>query len=94
MDFPLSAVEPAKPIIIDGEKCVGCCKCVNVCPIDLFIPPPGKGMPPEAAYPDECWYCGCCVMECPCKAIELRHPLMNRVRFVRKDALRSAERKL
>ena len=31
----------------------------------------------------ECWYCGACVMVCPVEgAVSLRHPLMNRAKFV------------
>ena len=36
-------------------------------------------------YPDECWYDGACVMECPRPgAIRLNHPLAQRVTFKRK----------
>ncbi len=72
----------ADPIVIDPELCIGCNQCVNTCEVDLFIPNPEKGKPPIVQYPGECWYCGCCVMECPCKgAIKLRHPLMNQVHW-------------
>jgi ferredoxin len=35
-------------------------------------------------YPDECWFCGCCVLHCPNGAIELVHPLLNRIGWKRK----------
>lgn len=85
--FVLRRVEPAKPISFDREKCIGCNKCMEVCPIDLFMPSEEEGNPPIVAYPDECWYCGCCVMECPVDAIKLRHPLMNQSRWVEKSSL-------
>jgi len=88
IDFTIKHVEPATPLTFDGEKCTGCNRCVDACPIDLLMPGSVKGSPPEAAYPDECWYCGCCVMECPSKAVRLRHPLMNRAHWVRKDTLK------
>ena len=37
----------------------------NVCQVDVFIPNPEKGSPPIILHPDECWYCGCCVIDCP-----------------------------
>jgi len=74
----------ADPISIDKEKCIGCNICVNTCEMDLYIPNPEKGKPPIVQYPGECWYCGCCVMECPCPgAIKLRHPLMNQAHWKR-----------
>ena len=85
--FKLRTVDPSKPLVFDGSKCVGCNNCVNVCPIDLLIPGAKAGAPPETAYPHECWYCGCCVMECPKQVVDLRHPLMNRVQFVEKSSL-------
>jgi len=37
-------------------------------------------------HPDECWYCGPCVDDCPRPgAIRLNHPLQQRVRWKRKD---------
>lgn len=85
--FEIRAALPARPIVIDADKCAGCNRCADACPIDIFMPGEGRGEPPYAAYPDECWYCGCCVMECPAKAVTLTHPMMNRVRFTLKEAL-------
>lgn len=86
----LSKVEMpvASPIRYDEEKCIGCNRCVEICQVDLLLPNPEKGKPPIVMFPGECWYCGCCVMECPVKgAITLRHPLMNQAQWVRKDTL-------
>jgi NAD-dependent dihydropyrimidine dehydrogenase PreA subunit len=77
----------AQPIRFDEGKCIGCNRCLEACQVDVFLPGP-KGKRPEVAFPGECWYCGCCVMECPNGAIELRHPLMNRARWVRRDSLK------
>jgi NAD-dependent dihydropyrimidine dehydrogenase PreA subunit len=85
-DFFIRPVEPARPLRFDGSKCVACNRCVEVCPIDLLTPAQPGGVP-RAAYPEECWYCGCCVMECPTGAVSLEHPLMNRVRWISKTAL-------
>lgn len=86
--FTATEMPAANPIIYDKNKCVGCNKCVNICQVDLLVPNPEKGKPPVVLYPGECWYCGCCVMECPVEgAIKLRHPLMNQVHWVRKENL-------
>lgn len=73
----------ANPIIYDADICTGCNRCVEVCQVDLLFPSPERGGTPIVMYPGECYYCGCCVMECPQKgAIRLRHPLMNQAKFV------------
>ena len=76
---------PGRPVIFSPEICNGCNRCVEICPLDVFIPNPEKGKPPIILYPEECWYGGCCVEECPRSgAIRLNHPLMQRVRWRRK----------
>ncbi|NTV89895.1 MAG: ferredoxin family protein [Clostridiales bacterium] len=86
--FVRGEMPAANPIIYDREKCIGCNKCVDICQVDLLVPNPEKGEPPIVMYPGECWYCGCCVMECPVKgAITLRHPLMNQAHWESKAKL-------
>lgn len=78
-------VTPNRPVIFNPDVCTGCNKCVEVCQMDVFIPNPENGKPPIVLYPDECWYAGCCVAECPEPgAIKLNHPLQQRVRWKRK----------
>jgi len=77
---------PNRPVIFDSEICNGCNICVTTCQMDVFIPNPQKGASPIILYPDECWYCGSCVEDCPNPgAVKLNHPLMRRVRWKRKD---------
>jgi NAD-dependent dihydropyrimidine dehydrogenase PreA subunit len=71
-------VTPANPVKFDASLCTGCNNCVNVCQIDVFIPNPEKGQPPVILHPDECWYCGCCVTDCPNKAITCNWPVQQR----------------
>ena len=83
-----SEMPASKPLVLDPEKCTGCNRCTEICQVDIFIPNPEKGKPPVVLYPGECWYCGCCVMVCPVVgAISLRHPLMNRPRWVERSRL-------
>jgi NAD-dependent dihydropyrimidine dehydrogenase PreA subunit len=53
------------PITIYPELCIGCDRCVNVCPVDLFLLTPERGKVPLVLYPGECWYEGSCVDICP-----------------------------
>jgi NAD-dependent dihydropyrimidine dehydrogenase PreA subunit len=80
-----SRPEAAKPVIIHSEHCIGCNTCVDVCLQDVFLPNASSGEPPIVAYPQECWHDGVCVVHCPSPmAIELKPPLMQRVRWKRK----------
>ncbi len=83
-NFTFRQTPPANPIRFDTDKCINCNRCLEACMIDVMLP--GKDHP-VAAYPDECWYCGCCVMECPTGAISLHHPLMNQTKWVEKASL-------
>jgi len=77
---------PGRPVLFDPDICNGCNRCVDICPMEVFIPNPEKGKPPIILYPEECWYGGCCVEECPRQgAITFNSPLMQRVRWRRKD---------
>ncbi len=83
-------VTPNKPLVFNENVCDGCNRCVRGCMMDVLYPNPEKGKAPIVLYPDECWYCGCCVMECPIwekapnKPLTLKHPMMQRVRWKRK----------
>lgn len=72
----------ANPISFDEDKCLGCNSCANVCQVDIMIPNEVTGKPPIVLYPGECYYCGSCVMACNHDAIKLRHPLMNKTKFI------------
>lgn len=70
---------PNRPVIIDASICNGCNECVEVCPIDVFIPAVERGDAPIVLHPEECWYCGCCVKECALNgAIKINWPIRQR----------------
>ena len=58
---------------IDYKKCIGCKKCYDLCPEDIFTISEETGLP-VVSYPEECWFCGVCWMECPKRAIDVRLP--------------------
>jgi len=62
------------PPVIDEDRCTGCGTCVNICPEDVFWDSK-EGETPIVYYPNECWYCNSCVLECEEEAIKLRIPL-------------------
>ena len=80
--------EPAafNPITFNAEICDGCNRCIEVCQVDILIPHPEKGKPPQVLFPGECWYGGCCVAICPKPgAITLNIPLMNRAHWKERE---------
>ena len=62
------------PPVIDKNKCIGCNTCASICGMDVFGPVvPGEK--PQVRYPEECWHCRACAIDCLVGAIELRYPL-------------------
>lgn len=61
------------PAKIDLKKCIGCKKCYDLCPLDVFTIDETTNMP-VATYNEECWHCGICWMECPKRAIDITYP--------------------
>jgi len=62
-----------QPIKIDYKRCIGCNKCYDLCPQDVYVMDGQTGLP-KPQYTDECWFCGICWMECPRRAIDIRLP--------------------
>ena len=69
------------PPEINYDTCTGCGKCVEFCTEDVFFGSK-KGEKPVVTYPEVCYHCYCCVMECPVEnAIWLRIPLTMMVPY-------------
>ena len=54
----------------DLNLCVGCQKCVEVCPLDVFYFDPDERKS-VLAYPENCQNCGQCYFNCPTRSIGL-----------------------
>jgi NAD-dependent dihydropyrimidine dehydrogenase PreA subunit len=77
---------PNQAVFIDEGLCKGCNRCADVCRSDVIVESPDKGEPPVVLYPDECWFCGCCVAHCPVPgAIRVEFPLHQRIGWKRKE---------
>jgi len=55
--------------VYDTEKCVGCGKCVFICPYDAIV---WKDVSTPEIVTEDCMGCGACALVCPHQAIELR----------------------
>ena len=77
-------IAPCQPAVIDEEKCVGCNECAARCRTQTIMPNPEKGKPPIVIFPDECWFCGCCVEACKYGALEMNYPITQRIFYKRK----------
>jgi adenylylsulfate reductase, subunit B len=69
------------PPIIDDVKCKPCGICADICPTSVFDTEALKETP-AVLYPDECWHCNSCVLDCPQEAISLRIPLTAMMLYV------------
>jgi adenylylsulfate reductase subunit B len=61
---------------IDKDCCSGCGTCVQLCPGHVLAMDE-RGLPTER-YPDSCWYCGVCEVECPEGCIRVIFPYLIR----------------
>lgn len=53
-------------VSVDGERCVGCGICEQVCPADVFKVIDGKASVGKA---EDCLHCGNCEVSCPAGCI-------------------------
>lgn len=59
------------PPVIDLNKCNGCRICDFHCPLDVIHFDEEQKIP-AVKYPDECWHCGSCRLDCPVQAIKIQ----------------------
>jgi NAD-dependent dihydropyrimidine dehydrogenase PreA subunit len=59
---------------VDNEKCKGCKRCYDVCPLDVYSWDESAGRP-VVAYEEECQMCFVCQEECPADAVHIRIPI-------------------
>ena len=72
LGYPDNAVQVVKfsrKAVWDNEKCVGCDKCVFICPYDAIKAEPYSS---PTVNEDECVGCGACQLVCPHQAIQVK----------------------
>ena len=70
------------PPVIDKAVCNECRICYNICPEDVFDVVEGVV---GVRYPDECWHCAACMVDCPVSAIDLYIPIPMRLHAIKKE---------
>ena len=63
---------------INAEKCVGCGKCMKICPVNAIEMIEENGRKKARVVPERCIGCGVCVKNCPTHALMLE-PRPNRM---------------
>lgn len=70
LDVSRGAAPPLVAYIREAE-CIGCTKCIQVCPVDAIV---GASKFMHTVIADECTGCDLCVAPCPVDCIEMRQP--------------------
>jgi electron transport complex protein RnfB len=66
---PANGIEkPAEIALIDEEACIGCVKCIQVCPVDAII---GAAKMMHTILVQECTGCELCIPVCPVDCIAM-----------------------
>ena len=69
---PAHGVEAPRTVaLIDEAVCIGCTKCIQVCPTDAIL---GAPQVMHSVLSDECTGCGLCLVPCPVDCIALVPP--------------------
>lgn len=67
---PDCGIEQAWPLAwIDPERCIGCTKCIQACPVDAIL---GTGKRMHTVVSAACTGCELCLPPCPVDCIEIR----------------------
>lgn len=62
-------------IVVDDALCIGCARCYEACPPDVFEFDQDTKRP-VVVFPQDCWHCGACIFECPVDgALRMELPL-------------------
>lgn len=65
------------PPVINKTKCTVCGLCAEICCMDVLKKTEDEHPQIIVRYPNECWHCRACAIDCPTDAIRLRYPLSH-----------------
>ncbi|WP_306673899.1 electron transport complex subunit RsxB [Tahibacter caeni] len=69
---PEHGVETPRTVaVIDEAVCIGCTKCIQVCPVDAIL---GAPQVMHSVLTEECTGCGLCLVPCPVDCIAMVAP--------------------
>lgn len=68
LDPECGSEAPPRVVVIDEAACIGCTKCIQVCPVDAIV---GAAKRMHTVIPDACTGCDLCLPACPVDCI---HP--------------------
>lgn len=64
---------------VDVKRCIGCGKCIRVCPFGALEEVSVRGEPKAHVIETVCQGCGLCVSTCPQSAVQLSHSTDNQI---------------
>lgn len=64
---------PHSIAVISESECIGCTKCIKVCPVDAIV---GSAKKMHTVLSEDCTGCEACLSACPVNCIQL-HPIEN-----------------
>lgn len=82
-----NTVKKGKFVEVRAEECIGCGKCVNICPMGVFKIE-NKGSVPIKN--EECIHCLLCVDNCPCQAIAVQHSWGEAIHIAKRHAKKTS----
>jgi electron transport complex protein RnfB len=73
IELNLSGIEDQVPLVarVDESECIGCARCIKVCPTDALVGAPKQI---HAVVADACIACAKCVEVCPTECLKM-HPV-------------------
>ncbi len=75
--------------VIREDECIGCTKCIQVCPVDAII---GAAKQMHTVITDECTGCDLCLAPCPMDCIDMKPIIFEDPVTVKLHANRARER--
>lgn len=75
--------------VIREDECIGCTKCIQVCPVDAII---GASKQMHTIITDECTGCDLCLAPCPMDCIDMKPIMIDDPVTIKMQANRARER--